>query len=49
MQWSDKKAYREALEKLAGLFIKNFQNFTDYKIGEDNALTNEIVNAGPKL
>ncbi|KAI5068586.1 hypothetical protein GOP47_0016931 [Adiantum capillus-veneris] len=47
--WPDQKAYRETLDKLAGLFIKNFQNFVDHKIGEDNKLTTEILEAGPKL
>ncbi|MCO5599578.1 hypothetical protein L7F22_053684 [Adiantum nelumboides] len=47
--WTDQKAYRETLERLAGLFIKNFQNFVDYKIGDDNNLTSEILAAGPKL
>ncbi|MCO5612599.1 hypothetical protein L7F22_066867 [Adiantum nelumboides] len=47
--WTDQKVNRETLERLAGLFIKNFQNFVDYKIGDDNNLTSEILAAGPKL
>ena len=47
VQWSDKKAYKETLLKLAGLFKKNFETFTSYKIGKDNKLTEEIVAAGP--
>lgn len=45
--WSDAKAYKETLEKLAGLFKRNFENFSDYKIGNDSRLTQEIVEAGP--
>lgn len=47
MQWSDKKAYKETLLKLAGLFKRNFEVFTTYKIGKDNKLTDEILAAGP--
>ncbi|XP_004509722.1 phosphoenolpyruvate carboxykinase (ATP) 1-like [Cicer arietinum] len=45
--WSDKKAYKETLLKLAGLFKKNFETFTDYQIGEDSKLTEDILAAGP--
>ncbi|XP_029127528.1 phosphoenolpyruvate carboxykinase (ATP) [Cajanus cajan] len=46
--WSDKKAYKETLLKLAGLFKKNFETFTNYKIGKgSNNLTEEILAAGP--
>ncbi|MCI51529.1 phosphoenolpyruvate carboxykinase, partial [Trifolium medium] len=31
--WSDKDSYNETLLKLAGLFKKNFETFTNYKIG----------------
>lgn len=47
LQWSDKTAHKETLLKLAGLFKKNFETFTDYKIGEDNKLTEDILAAGP--
>ncbi|KAL5731621.1 phosphoenolpyruvate carboxykinase (ATP) [Ranunculus cassubicifolius] len=47
--WSDKKAYKETLLKLAGLFKKNFSVFLDYKIGKDNKLTEEIAAAGPNV
>ncbi|KAL4179960.1 hypothetical protein AMTRI_Chr13g89820 [Amborella trichopoda] len=47
--WSDKNGYNETLFKLAGLFIKNFEVFTNYKIGEDNSLTKEILAAGPNF
>jgi phosphoenolpyruvate carboxykinase (ATP) len=47
MQWSDKKAYNGSLLKLGGLFKKNFEVFTSYKIGKDNKLTEEILAAGP--
>eukprot|EP00249_Psilotum_nudum_P021247 c28033_g2_i2 orf=331-2352(+) len=46
--WSDQKAYRETLNKLAGLFKKNFEYFMDYKIGDDSRLTEEILAAGPQ-
>ncbi|XP_007204991.2 phosphoenolpyruvate carboxykinase (ATP) [Prunus persica] len=45
--WSDKNAYNETLMKLAGLFKNNFETFTNYQIGEDNKLTEEILAAGP--
>ncbi|KAF3786809.1 Phosphoenolpyruvate carboxykinase ATP [Nymphaea thermarum] len=45
--WADKDAYRETLLKLAGLFQKNFEVFLNYKIGEGNSLTEEILAAGP--
>ncbi|KAK8652870.1 hypothetical protein V6N13_126893 [Hibiscus sabdariffa] len=45
--WTDKKAYKETLLKLAGLFKKNFETFTNYQIGKDNKLTEEILAAGP--
>ncbi|KHG26562.1 Phosphoenolpyruvate carboxykinase [ATP] -like protein [Gossypium arboreum] len=47
--WADKKAYKETLLKLAGLFKKNFETFTNYKIGKDNKLTEEILAAGPNF
>ncbi|XP_022132685.1 phosphoenolpyruvate carboxykinase (ATP)-like [Momordica charantia] len=47
--WSDKKAYEDTLLKLAGLFKNNFETFTNYKIGEDNTLTEEILAAGPNF
>ncbi|RDX63116.1 Phosphoenolpyruvate carboxykinase (ATP), partial [Mucuna pruriens] len=43
--WSDKNAYNETLLKLGGLFKNNFETFTNYKIGEDNKLTEEILAA----
>ncbi|KAL4180126.1 hypothetical protein AMTRI_Chr13g123650 [Amborella trichopoda] len=39
----------ETLLKLAGLFKKNFEVFTNYKIGEDNSLTEEILAVGPNF
>ncbi|BAT75120.1 Phosphoenolpyruvate carboxykinase [Vigna angularis] len=45
--WSDKQAYKETLLKLAKLFKKNFETFTNYHIGENNNLTEEILAAGP--
>ncbi|KAA0036370.1 phosphoenolpyruvate carboxykinase [Cucumis melo var. makuwa] len=45
--WPDKDAYDETLLKLANLFKNNFETFTNYKIGEDNSLTEEILAAGP--
>ncbi|KAF1861569.1 hypothetical protein Lal_00025939 [Lupinus albus] len=45
--WLDKKAYKETLLKLAGLFKKNFETFISYKIGKDSKLTEEILAAGP--
>ncbi|XP_002528904.2 phosphoenolpyruvate carboxykinase (ATP) 1 [Ricinus communis] len=47
--WSDKKAYKDTLLKLAGLFNTNFETFTDHKIGKDNKLTEEILAAGPNF
>ena len=47
--WSDKKAYQDTLLKLGGLFKKNFETFTNYKIGKDNKLTEEILAAGPNF
>jgi phosphoenolpyruvate carboxykinase (ATP) len=47
LQWPDKNAYNGTLLKLAGLFKKNFDTFTNYKIGKDNKLTEEILGAGP--
>lgn len=47
LQWSDKQAYNETLLKLAGLFQNNFTTFSDYKIGKNNKLTEEILAAGP--
>lgn len=46
--WSDKKAYEETLQKLAGLFKKNFLKFEGYKIGNDTNLTEDILAAGPQ-
>jgi phosphoenolpyruvate carboxykinase (ATP) len=47
--WSDKKLYNKTLEKLAGLFQKNFEVYADYKVGGDNNLTQKILEAGPVL
>lgn len=47
LQWQDKKAYKDTLLKLGGLFKKNFEGFLHYKIGKDNNLTEEILAAGP--
>lgn len=47
MQWSDKKAYKETLLKLGGLFKNNFGGFVAHKIGKDDKLTDEILAAGP--
>jgi len=46
--WSDKKAYQETLQKLAGLFQSNFKKFAGYKIGNSSKLTEEILAAGPQ-
>jgi phosphoenolpyruvate carboxykinase (ATP) len=35
--------------KLAGLFKKNFEVFSTYKIGNDGSLTDEILAAGPNF
>ncbi|EFJ09434.1 hypothetical protein SELMODRAFT_272074 [Selaginella moellendorffii] len=45
--WWDKKAYFETLNRLAGLFKKNFENFTDQSVGNAD-LTKEILAAGPE-
>ncbi|CAN7120319.1 phosphoenolpyruvate carboxykinase (ATP)-like [Brassica rapa] len=45
--WSDKKAHKETLLKLGGLFKKNFETFANQKIGVDGKLTEEILAAGP--
>lgn len=49
LQWSDKKAHKDTLLKLGGLFKKNFEGFLNYKIGTDNSLTEEILAAGPNF
>ena len=49
MQWTNKKAYKETLLKLAGLFKKNFEVFVNHKIGKDDKLTEEILADGPIL
>ncbi|KAI3962823.1 hypothetical protein MKW92_033427 [Papaver armeniacum] len=45
--WADKQAYKDTLLKLAGLFRNNFDGFTNYNIGQDGTLTEEILAAGP--
>ncbi|KAL6498490.1 Protein kinase C-like 1 [Orobanche hederae] len=45
--WSDKKAFKETLLKLGGLFKNNFIGFVAHKIGKDDKLTDEILAAGP--
>lgn len=45
--WTDKNAYKDTQLKLAGLFKNNFAVFTNYKIGKNNMLTEEILAAGP--
>ncbi|TQD70974.1 hypothetical protein C1H46_043497 [Malus baccata] len=47
--WSDKKAYKDTLLHLGGLFKKNFEVFMNHKIGKDNKLTGEILAAGPNF
>ncbi|XP_059279553.1 phosphoenolpyruvate carboxykinase (ATP) 1-like [Lycium ferocissimum] len=47
--WPDKKAHKDTLLKLGGLFKKNFEVFTNYKIGTDSNLTEEILAAGPNF
>ncbi|KAE8706992.1 Phosphoenolpyruvate carboxykinase [Hibiscus syriacus] len=49
LQPENTKAYKETLLKLAGLFKNNFETFTNYKIGKDNKLTEEILAAGPNF
>lgn len=41
--WEDKAAFDAQAEKLAGLFIQNFKNFTDNQQGQD------LIKAGPQL
>eukprot|EP00271_Cylindrocystis_brebissonii_P010168 TRINITY_DN26275_c0_g1_i1.p1 TRINITY_DN26275_c0_g1~~TRINITY_DN26275_c0_g1_i1.p1 ORF type:complete len:661 (+),score=138.44 TRINITY_DN26275_c0_g1_i1:281-2263(+) len=47
--WSDKDAYNKTLEKLAGLFVANFEKFATHSIGGDDKLTKEILAAGPDI
>ncbi|TYI50241.1 hypothetical protein E1A91_D12G088300v1 [Gossypium mustelinum] len=47
--WGDKKAYKNTLLKLGCLFKNNFETFTNYKIGKDTKLTQEILAAGPNF
>ncbi|KAF5769592.1 putative carboxy-lyase [Helianthus annuus] len=47
--WSDKKAYKDTLLKLGGLFKNNFEVFVNHKIGKDDKLTEEILAAGPNF
>lgn len=49
LQWPDKQYYSETLKKLAGLFQKNFEIYTDYKVGGDAKLTEQILAAGPVM
>jgi phosphoenolpyruvate carboxykinase (ATP) len=49
LQWPDKQYYSETLKKLAGLFQKNFEVYTDYKVGGDAKLTEQILAAGPVM
>uniref|UniRef100_A0A0D6QSW4 phosphoenolpyruvate carboxykinase (ATP) n=1 Tax=Araucaria cunninghamii TaxID=56994 RepID=A0A0D6QSW4_ARACU len=44
--WSDKNGYTETIEKLAKLFMGNFEKFLNYEVG---TLTKEILGAGPQL
>lgn len=46
--WSDARKYRETLENLAGMFKRNFQNFTENRFVKDCGLTNELLAAGPQ-
>ncbi|KAJ7567648.1 hypothetical protein O6H91_01G000500 [Diphasiastrum complanatum] len=46
--WVDKNAYMGTLKKLAALFKRNFENFLDYKVGNDSKLAQEILAAGPQ-
>ena len=48
-QWSDKDAYNETLGKLAGLFRTNFEKFSAYSVGEDSELSQQILDAGPRV
>jgi len=41
--WEDKEAYDKTLEQLAGMFVKNFEKFTDTAKGKD------LVAAGPHV
>lgn len=47
--WSDKDQYNNTLNKLAGLFVSNFEKFANYSVGGDDQLTSEILAAGPQL
>ncbi|MCC7430291.1 phosphoenolpyruvate carboxykinase (ATP), partial [bacterium] len=41
--WADKNAYDEGRKKLASMFIKSFEKFTDTENGK------ALVTAGPQL
>ncbi|KAJ6730253.1 PHOSPHOENOLPYRUVATE CARBOXYKINASE [ATP] PROTEIN [Salix viminalis] len=45
--WTDKNAYKDTQLKLAGLFKNNFGVFTNYNIGKNSTLAEEILAAGP--
>ncbi|MCA9399624.1 MAG: phosphoenolpyruvate carboxykinase (ATP), partial [Candidatus Omnitrophica bacterium] len=40
--WADKEKYDQAAHKLAEMFVKNFEQFTDCKLGQG------LVSAGPR-
>lgn len=41
--WQDKNAYRETLNKLAGMFVENFAKYTDTSEGQ------AVVKSGPQI
>lgn len=48
-QWQDKSEYYKTLEELGRLFEKNFEKFTNYKVGGSDKLALDILTAGPQL
>lgn len=48
VQWADKAAYQKTLEKLGGLFQRNFETYTVFQMGGKTVhIPEAILAAGP--